>query len=62
MSKTNSDINQRAVDNFLGTLHGMSQLEALANLELDSKLYRWNTATSRAIQAGIMAARLDWKR
>lgn len=44
--------------NFLGTLDGLSQAEALANLELDARSYGWNTATCRAIQQGIMEARL----
>jgi len=42
--------------NFLGTMGGLSQVEALANLELDAPAYGWNTATGRAIQQGIMEA------
>jgi hypothetical protein len=45
-----------AVENFLGTLDGLTQSEALANLELDAVAYGWNTATGRAIQQGIMEA------
>jgi len=44
------------VENFLGTLDGLTQAEALANLELDAVSYGWNTATGRAIQQGIMEA------
>ncbi len=45
-----------AVENFLGTLGGLSRDEARANLEQDTKAYRWNTATGRAIQQGIEEA------
>jgi len=45
-----------AVVNFLGTLDGLTQTQALANLELDTMAYRWNTPTGRAIQQGIMEA------
>lgn len=42
--------------NFLGSMAGLSQAEALANLELDARAYGWTTATGRAIQQGIMEA------
>ena len=42
-----------AVENFLGTLDGMTWGEATANLEYDARSYEWNAATVRAIQAGI---------
>lgn len=51
-------VQKTAVENFLGTLEGLTQAEALANLELDAISYRWGTATSRAIQQGIMEAGL----
>jgi len=53
-------VDRTAVENFLFTTidAGMTQAEALANLELDTKSYRWNTATGRAIQQGIMMAKL----
>lgn len=44
--------------NFLSTLDGLTQGQALANLELDFVAYGWNVATGRAIQQGIMEARL----
>jgi hypothetical protein len=47
-----------AVENFLSSLAGLTQTEALANLELDAASYGWNTATGRAVQQGIMEARL----
>jgi len=46
-----------AVENFFGSIAGLTQAEALANLELDVQAYGWNTATGRAIQQGIMEAR-----
>jgi hypothetical protein len=51
-------VQRTAVENFLMTLEDLTQEEALANLELDVILYRWNTETGRAIQQGIMASRL----
>lgn len=51
-------VDRRAVENFLGSLPGLTQAAALANLEHDTRLYGWNTATGRAIQQGIMEARL----
>jgi hypothetical protein len=42
-----------AVENFLGTLGGMTEAEAMGNLVQDAKSYRWTTLTVRAIQAGI---------
>jgi len=47
-----------AAFNFLATLDGLTQGQALANLELDAVAYGWNAATGRAIQQGIMEARL----
>ena len=44
-----------AVQNFLGTLGGSTQSDALANLEMDARSYRWNAATVGAIRAGIVA-------
>jgi len=52
------NVDSDAVFNFLATLDGLTQAEALANLELDARSYRWNTQTCRAIQQGIMEARL----
>jgi tRNA(Ile2) C34 agmatinyltransferase TiaS len=39
--------------------NGLTREEALANLEQDTKAYRWNAATGRAIQQGIMEAKGD---
>lgn len=49
-------VNRTAVENFLGSLDGLTQEEALANLELDVRSYHWSPATGRAIQQGIMEA------
>lgn len=51
-------VDRRSVENFLLSLPGLTQAEALANLEHDTLLYGWDTATGRAIQQGIMEARL----
>src|SRR5271166_3580075 len=44
------------VENFLSSMDDLNQAEALANLELDAKIYKWSTATGRAIQQGVMEA------
>ena len=41
------------VENFLGSLDGSNFLDALANLNMDSRLYGWNAATIKALQDGI---------
>lgn len=46
-------VDQRAVENFLGTLEGMTEDEATANLVQDAKSFRWDTLTVRVIQQGI---------
>jgi hypothetical protein len=51
-------VDRRAVENFLLSLPGLTQAEALANLEHDTRMYGWGTATGRAIQQGVMEARL----
>lgn len=58
-----SGVNRVAVENFLWSAidAGFTQGEALANLELDTRSYRWNAATGRAIQQGIMMAGLPLK-
>lgn len=43
----------QAVQNFLSTLEGMSREDAVANLELDARLYQWNAPTKKAILDGI---------
>jgi len=42
-----------AVENFLGTLEGMTERDALLNLDQDARSYRWNAATKKAIRTGI---------
>lgn len=43
-----------AVENFLGTLGGMSKDDALNNLTQDARDYRWNAPTVNAIRKGIL--------
>lgn len=43
-----------AVSNFLSTLSGMTLQEALGNLELDARSYKWSHETRNAIHTGIM--------
>lgn len=42
-----------AVENFLSTLSGLTQMEARANLALDARSYKWNGPTQQAIRRGI---------
>lgn len=43
-----------AVENFLGTLDGLTYQEAMMNLAQDAKSYGWNAETVAAIRAGIL--------
>lgn len=53
----NSDVDQDAVWNFLGTAHHCgSYINALCNLEMDAELYRWNKETVKAIMNGLKFA------
>lgn len=45
-----------AVENFLKTLGSLTHEEALANLDIDAKLYKWNAPTVNAIRKGINLA------
>jgi hypothetical protein len=42
-----------AVENFCGTLEGMTYGEAMANMEMDARLYNWRPTTKNAIKVGI---------
>ena len=42
-----------AIENFLTSLGGMSKSDAIANMKMDAKLYKWNGATQRALREGI---------
>lgn len=46
-------VKRTAVENFLGTLGGSSREEALVNLELDARSYKWTAKTVKAINDGI---------
>lgn len=48
-------IKQNAVDNFLASLGSLTKDQALANLALDARSYRWNAETVAAIKGGIEA-------
>ena len=50
------DCKAEAVFNFLSTCDGMSYGDAMANLEMDAKLYKWNAHTQKAIREGIDVA------
>ncbi len=50
---TRKDVKTIAVQNFLGSLDGMSKSDAFMNLQMDAKSYRWNAATQKAIRDGI---------
>ena len=52
MTKPN-EVKLIAVENFLGSLQGMTAYEATMNCDYDAKMYRWNAATVKAIKAGI---------
>jgi hypothetical protein len=45
-----------AVQNFLFSLGDMTYEEAVGNLELDARSYRWNKETRRAIGEGLAYA------
>jgi hypothetical protein len=45
-----------AVENFLGSIDGLTRSEAFANLNADARSYGWNAATVRAISDGILGA------
>ncbi len=48
--------NSTPVWNFLGTCHHCSYLDALANLEMDARLYSWKDSTVQAIYDGLILA------
>lgn len=54
MTKTTTGIKTIAVENFLSTLDGMTKSDALSNLRMGARLYKWNGPTYRAIEAGII--------
>ena len=45
-------VDRLTVENFLGTLGGLTQAEALANLELDAVAYGWSTSHGPRHPAG----------
>jgi len=51
---TRPGVKKVAVENFLGTLDGMTYQEAVSNCELDARSYRWSYETSGAIREGLV--------
>lgn len=47
-------VNRVAVENFLGSLEGMTYQEAVANCEMDARIYGWNHETVGAIREGLI--------
>jgi hypothetical protein len=47
-------VNKTAVENFLGSLGGLSYQEAVGNCEMDAASYRWSRETSAAIRIGLV--------
>jgi hypothetical protein len=45
-----------AVENFLSSLDDLSVSDAYSNLRLDTRMYKWNSATVKAINDGIKKA------
>jgi hypothetical protein len=51
------DVRKIAVENFLSTLGNAGSMGGeLANLYADTQVYKWKSATVRAIEAGIRRA------
>lgn len=46
-------VRKLAVQNFLMTLRGMTEGQALLNLKQDATSYRWDSITQKAIREGI---------
>lgn len=47
-------VDKAAVENFLGSLDGLSYQEAVGNCEMDAHSYKWSRATSAAIRIGLV--------
>ncbi len=50
---TRKGVARLAVENFLGSLNGLSITEAYENLNQDARAYKWNGPTRTAIAQGI---------
>jgi hypothetical protein len=53
MMASRPGVKRVAIVNFLGTLEGLTYEAALWNLDLDTRLYRWDYPTRQAIRDGI---------
>lgn len=50
-----TNVKETPVWNFLGTAHHCGSIaNALMNLEMDARLYRWNRETVQAIRDGLL--------
>lgn len=50
-----ASVDQTAVDNFLGTLEGLTYQEAVGNCEMDAASHGWSRETQAAIRVGLLA-------
>ncbi len=46
-------VKRTAVENFLGTVHGLTHQEAVANCVQDARSYRWSPETSGTIREAL---------
>jgi len=51
-----SKVRRIAVENFLSSMDGLTEMEAVGNLYQDARLYGWNGPTVDAIRKGIQLA------
>lgn len=50
---TREGVKRIAVENFLTSLDGLTLYEAMGNLKLDARSYKWDARTVKAIRDGI---------
>lgn len=51
---TRPNVSKTAVENFLVSLGDLDYQEALGNLEMDARSYRWSLETQAAIRQGLL--------
>lgn len=56
---TRKGVKAVAVENFLTSLKGLNELQALGNLAQDAHSYKWNAPTVAAITKGIRMAFME---
>jgi len=47
------NVKRIAVENFLISIGDLSYSDAMSNLNMDARLYKWNSPTRNAIQKGL---------